>query len=75
MHKTRYSRRYAQFLDALRAARDEAGITQTQLARKLRVTQSWVSKAESGERRLDVVEVEMWCEALGVSYAHFLSKY
>jgi transcriptional regulator with XRE-family HTH domain len=40
----------------MRAAREARGITQLELARRLGKPQSYVSKAELGERRLDVVE-------------------
>lgn len=40
----------------MRAAREARGITQQELAKRLRKPQSYVSKAEMGERRLDVVE-------------------
>lgn len=40
----------------MRAAREAAGVTQGELARRLGKPQSFVSKAEMGERRLDVVE-------------------
>ncbi|KQO28867.1 XRE family transcriptional regulator [Acidovorax sp. Leaf84] len=75
MFKTRYSRRYRQFLDALCKARGSAGLTQVQLAKKLRVSQSWVSKCERGERRLDVVELEIWCAALGLEINQFLGSF
>lgn len=75
MFKTRYSRRYRQFLTALCGARVSAGLTQTQLAKKLRVSQSWVSKCERGERRLDVVEVEIWCAAIGIRVTSFLESF
>jgi transcriptional regulator with XRE-family HTH domain len=50
--------RYRQFLRRLRAAREEAGLTQVEVAKALRRPQSFVSKCESGERRVDVVELE-----------------
>lgn len=40
----------------MRAAREARGVTQQELARRLGKPQSYVSKAEMGERRLDVVE-------------------
>ena len=52
-----YRHRYAQFLGKLRQARLEAGLTQVEVARKLKRPQSFVSKIESGERRVDVVEL------------------
>jgi transcriptional regulator with XRE-family HTH domain len=48
---------YRRFLGRLRAARDEAGLTQVEVAKRLRVPQSFVSKSETGERRVDVVEL------------------
>ena len=75
MFKTRYSRRYKQFLVALRKAREAKGVTQIDLARKLRVTQSWVSKVERGTRRLDVVELEIWCKAIDFRIADFLETF
>lgn len=52
-----YRQRYRQFLNRLREARQQASLTQVQVARKLRRPQSFVSKCESGERRVDVVEL------------------
>jgi transcriptional regulator with XRE-family HTH domain len=52
-----YRRRYRLFLERLKQARVEAGLTQSEVALHLRRQQSFVSKAESGERRLDLVEV------------------
>ncbi len=49
---------YRRFLAALRKAREEAGLTQAEVARLLDKPQSFVSKSESGERRVDVVELK-----------------
>ncbi len=75
MYKTLYSRRYQAFLAALIEIRQRRGVTQVQLAKRLRVQQSWISKCERGVRRLDVVELEIWCEALGVSLQECLQAY
>ena len=48
--------RYQQFLERLRAARLAVGPTQTEVARRLGKPQSFISKSESGERRVDAVE-------------------
>lgn len=48
--------RYQQLLGRLKAARADGGITQAELARQLGKPQSFVSKYENGERRLDVAE-------------------
>ncbi|WP_412479662.1 helix-turn-helix domain-containing protein [Azonexus sp. IMCC34839] len=66
MDKSIYSREYNLFLDLLRRNRQQTGLTQEDIASILGVTQSFVSKCERGERRLDVVEVRTWCRALGI---------
>lgn len=48
---------YRRFLQRLRAAREESGLTQADVAEKLGVDQSWISKAERGVRRLDIIEL------------------
>jgi len=53
-----HSARYKEFLKRLRAARVAAGLTQTEAARAVGHPQSFISKCESGERRLDVIELE-----------------
>ena len=52
-----YSKEYKAFLIRLKEARESAGLTQVQVALKLKKPQSFVSKGESGERRLDVIEL------------------
>lgn len=68
MDKTLYSEEYAVVLRVLQAAREEAGLTQQQLALRLGETQSFVSKVERGERRLDIVELRRVSHALGLSF-------
>jgi transcriptional regulator with XRE-family HTH domain len=58
---------HARLAALLRQKRLDAGLQQTELADKLGVSQTWVSKYENGERRLDLVQLEAICEALGVS--------
>ena len=61
--------RYKQLIEALAEARRNAGVTQTELAAKLGRRQQFVSKYESGERRLDVVEFTDICRSLGLDAA------
>jgi transcriptional regulator with XRE-family HTH domain len=51
-------RHYRALLNSLKQARKAAGLTQAQVARKLSKPQSFVSKFESGERRIDFVELQ-----------------
>jgi transcriptional regulator with XRE-family HTH domain len=54
--KDLYERSYVAFTDLLKEERRKAGLTQAMLAKKLRRPQSYVSKYERGDRRLDVIE-------------------
>lgn len=65
MHKSIYTRQYQALLEILREARVTAGLTQGDLAERLGMGQSDISKCEMGTRRLDVVELKLWVEALG----------
>ena len=75
LEKSLFSRDYDLFLRCLRDARSRAGLTQTELADRLQQTQSFVSKCERGERRLDIVEVRAFCSALGVTFLDFASEF
>lgn len=59
----------------LRQVRLDAELTQLQLAEKIRETQSYVSKYESGEQRLDLIELEIVCKAVGISLTDFVERY
>jgi transcriptional regulator with XRE-family HTH domain len=61
-----YNLSYDQFIRRLVDARKAAGITQEQLALRLKKPQSYVSKVETRERRLDVIEYLYWSKALDV---------
>ena len=61
-----YTAAYDQFRALLKKLREEKGLSQSQLAEKLEVPQSYVSKYETGERRLDFIETLEICSALGV---------
>lgn len=65
---------YGEFLAALRQAREEAGMRQIDLAARIGKPQSFISKAEKGERRLDVVELIAVLRALGISPSDFIDR-
>ena len=65
MPRSRHSPRYARLTELLVQARQAAGLNQVDLAARLGRPQSYVSKYESGERRLDVVEFIEAAEAIG----------
>nr|WP_238418123.1 helix-turn-helix transcriptional regulator [Pseudomonas syringae group genomosp. 3] len=61
-------------LDLLLEARSAAGITQKELAARLGRPQSFVSKTENAERRLDVIEFMDFCRGIGTDPYALLSK-
>ncbi len=58
----------------LREMRLEAGLTQTGLAARIEKDQTYISKYESGERRLDVLEIREICQAIGITLEEFARK-
>jgi transcriptional regulator with XRE-family HTH domain len=74
MEKSLFTDEYSALLGLLRAARRSAGLTQAQLAQRLGQSQSFVSKAEVGERRLDVIQLRTICRALGTTLPAFVAR-
>lgn len=74
MEKSRHSRSYARVLRVLREARTNAGLTQTEVAKTFGAHASFVSKIESGERRIDVVELAELCRLYKLRLAAFLKS-
>jgi transcriptional regulator with XRE-family HTH domain len=74
MRKSIHTRDYAAFLELLIEARHRAGLTQAQLGRKLPFEQPAISKIERGERRVDVIELKMICDRLGMSLQDFIAE-
>ena len=60
------------FLSLLRDRREAIGLPQSELAQKLGQTQATVSRVETGERRLDVIELRAWLRALEVDFIGFM---
>ena len=73
MAKTIRSSGHEALRDALIAARKSAGLTQADLALRLRCHQSFVARVESGERRVDVVELIVLARALEIDAAVLLA--
>ena len=74
MKKSRHSKKYARLLRALRQARKDADLTQTDVATKFGAHASFVSKCESGERRIDVVELADFCKIYNVDLSQLLKN-
>jgi transcriptional regulator with XRE-family HTH domain len=62
------------FCALMTKARKDAGLTQQELADRLKKPQSFVAKYEGGERRLDVVEFVSVCRAIGADPTKLLKK-
>ena len=58
MDKTIYTKTYARLIDQLKKARKKARLKQKDVAKRLKRTQSYVSKIESGQSRLDIVQLK-----------------
>lgn len=66
MTRTIHNDRYRLLLGLMQQVREASGLTQTALARRLGTTQSYVSKCERGERRIDIMEFIRYCDGVGV---------
>jgi transcriptional regulator with XRE-family HTH domain len=66
---------YNILIDCLRSARRAARLTQVELGERLGTDQSYISKYERGERRLDVVEVRAICAVFGIPLADFVRDF
>lgn len=73
--KSIYSGEYQRLCGLLRAMRLEAELTQVEVAARLDVPQSFVSKYESAERRLDVIELKHVAVALGTTLAAVVERF
>jgi len=67
-----HSSEYKRLLLRLKQARKNAGMTQHEVAERLGVPQSFVSKSESGERRIDVIELSQFAELYGKKLDYFV---
>lgn len=74
MTKSVFTTKYDRFRLLLIEARKSVGLTQAELAKKLFRPQSFVSKYERGERRLDVVEFLEVARALGMDAVRFIKN-
>lgn len=71
---TKVEKQYERFRELIVAARTAAGLTQVEVAARLKQHQSYVSKYESGVRRLDVVEFLTVARAIGFDPASFIKE-
>jgi transcriptional regulator with XRE-family HTH domain len=72
--QSRHSARYDRLLAVLRQTRKDAALTQKQVAKHFNTHASFVSKVESGERRIDVVELADFCRLYGVRLSQSIHR-
>ena len=66
---------HKRLLALLRQIRLNAGLRQIDVAKRLREPQAFVSRYETGERRLDLLELREVCRALGINLKDFIGKF
>ena len=71
--KSTFSSMYSTFRDLLIEARKKSGLTQVELSQQLSKPQSFVSKYESGERRLDLIEFLEIADVLNINPNNFIT--
>ena len=74
MQKSISSYQHKILIPLLKQIRIDAGLKQVELAQKLGKHQSFVSKYESGERQLDILELRYICNTLDISFIDFSKK-
>ena len=74
MTRSRQTKEYAYVVERLRKAREEAGLTQVQVAKKLKRPQSHISNVESGQQRVDVVELQFFAKLYSKDIKYFIKN-
>jgi len=72
MAKTIYSKEHRSLVERLRKARKEAGLDQEAVAKLLGVSQSYISKMESGQRRIDIVQLRRFGKVYKKKIEYFI---
>jgi transcriptional regulator with XRE-family HTH domain len=75
VEKNTFTPEHQALCELLREVRREAGVTQVELAARLKRDQTFISKYESGERMLDVIEVRKICKALEMPLEKFVRRW
>ncbi|MBR5038788.1 MAG: helix-turn-helix transcriptional regulator [Prevotella sp.] len=74
MEKSIHLSQYHVMISLLREKRESVNVTQVQLADKLNVGQTIISKIETCERRIDVIELMSICDALNIAFPEFIDE-
>jgi transcriptional regulator with XRE-family HTH domain len=74
MDKTIYTKDHKFIVEQLKKARNEVGFDQEKVAELLEKTQSYVSKIEAGQRRIDVVQLKEFAKIYKKDLDFFIKK-
>jgi len=74
MNKTIYSQDHKHLVRRLKKARIQAGLGQKKAGDKIGKSQSYISKIESGQRRVDVVQLKIFAKAYGTNIEFFIKN-
>jgi len=74
MLKSIYSKEHSFLVEQLKKARVSAGLDQEEVARLLRRSQSYISKIESGQRRVDIVQLKKFAKIYKKDLNYFIKK-
>lgn len=75
MSESTYTKEYQVFLHQLKAAREQAGLSQRELAVLLNKSYSYVAKVETGYARMDIYQIRCYLEAVGKPFLDFMKEY
>jgi transcriptional regulator with XRE-family HTH domain len=74
MKKTIHSKEYRKLISLLREKRENLDLTQVKLASMIDTDQTFISKIENCERRIDVIELRTICKVLKISFTDFIQE-
>lgn len=72
MPKTIFSKEHKQIVEKLKQAREDSGIDQKTAGKLLGKTQSYVSKIEAGQRRIDIIQLKNFSKIYKKDLNYFL---
>lgn len=73
--KTIHSKEYKILVACLKKFRTSKNLTQSELAERIGTDQTYISKYERCERRLDIIEVKAICKGLNIKFVEFIQVY
>ncbi|OJI06412.1 hypothetical protein BK004_03655 [bacterium CG10_46_32] len=73
MNNTIYSKGHKQLIEKLKNARIEIGLDQVEVAERLNKTQSYISKVESGQRRIDIIQLKEFAKLYKKDIHYFIN--